>query len=197
MSRRPNRVEAEGTSRFATFLEKHRKQLLRGPSVVRESFALGARGEIARREDHVDPCCRTLLDKSMPRARCRRHEARHVAAVAREAQSTALWNALHSAPSIPLERIIAPFDTSRNFLQEFFRQYSNGIRESRIASLVVCAWGEARTPDLDRFVDAASTRAAKLLGFFPRKGTIAVGSDADLVVYDTNYRGVVSRNRST
>jgi dihydropyrimidinase len=46
--------------------------------------------------------------------------------------------------------------------------------------------------DLDRFVDRASTRAAKLFGLFPRKGTIAVGSDADLVVYDTNYRGTVS-----
>jgi len=46
--------------------------------------------------------------------------------------------------------------------------------------------------DLDRFVNIASTRAAKLFGLFPRKGTIEVGSDADLVVFDTNYRGTVS-----
>jgi len=35
------------------------------------------------------------------------------------------------------------------------------------------------------------------LGFFPRKGTIAVGSDADLVIFDTNYRGVVSVKSNT
>jgi dihydropyrimidinase len=46
--------------------------------------------------------------------------------------------------------------------------------------------------DFHRFVDALSTRAAKLFGLYPRKGTIAVGADADLVVYDTHYRGTVS-----
>jgi dihydropyrimidinase len=46
--------------------------------------------------------------------------------------------------------------------------------------------------DLHTFVDACSTQAAKLFGLFPRKGTIALGSDADLVVYDPEYRGKIS-----
>ncbi len=45
---------------------------------------------------------------------------------------------------------------------------------------------------LDRFVELLSTAPAKQFGMFPRKGTLQVGSDADLVVWDPNYRGTIS-----
>ena len=48
--------------------------------------------------------------------------------------------------------------------------YNGGIVENRIS--------------LNRFVELTSTAAAKMFGLFPRKGTIAVGSDADIVIFD-------------
>ena len=41
-------------------------------------------------------------------------------------------------------------------------------------------------------VDISSTSSAKIFGMFPKKGTIAVGSDADIVIFNTTKKHILS-----
>ena len=56
--------------------------------------------------------------------------------------------------------------------------YSEGVGKNKIS--------------LNKFVEISSTNSAKIFGVFPQKGCIAVGSDADLVIFDPNEKHVIS-----
>lgn len=51
--------------------------------------------------------------------------------------------------------------------------------------------------DLNRFVEISSTAAARTFGMFPKKGTVAVGSDADIVLFDPEKRVTISASDPT
>jgi dihydropyrimidinase len=56
--------------------------------------------------------------------------------------------------------------------------YNGGVVQGRIS--------------VNRFVELTSTAAAKIFGLFPKKGTIAVGSDADIVIFDPDEEMTIS-----
>jgi len=193
---RPESVEAEGTGRFATFLE------ITGATgyVVHLScekalhVALDAKSRGVR--IHVESVLpHFLLDKTYAK-RPGVEGMKHVMSPplrAKENQA-ALWKALANGSIDTVGTDHCPFDTEQKLLgKDSFVSIPNGISgiEDRVNLLYTYGVRRGRL-DMDRFVDAASTRAAKLFGLFPRKGTIAVGGDADIVVYDPSYRGVIS-----
>ncbi len=59
-----------------------------------------------------------------------------------------------------------------------YLMWDGGVRTGRIS--------------MNRFVDVTSTAPAKIYGLYPKKGTIAVGADADLLVWDGEKRHVIS-----
>jgi dihydropyrimidinase len=98
-----------------------------------------------------------------------------------------LWHNLANGVISTVATDHAPFDfkTQKVMGKSDFTLIPNGIPslEDRVNVLYSTGVRTGRL-DLHRFVDCASTQAAKIFGLYPRKGTIAVGSDADLVVYD-------------
>jgi dihydropyrimidinase len=105
-----------------------------------------------------------------------------------------LWSALKAGIIDTVGTDHCPFDTEQKLLgANAFTQIPNGIPGIEDRVNLMYTYGVKRGGlNIHRFVDALSTRAAKLFGLYPRKGTIAVGSDADLVIYDPEYRGTIS-----
>jgi dihydropyrimidinase len=73
-----------------------------------------------------------------------------------------------------------------------FSQIPNGAPgiETRLVSLYDIGVVQGRL-SLNRFVQLTSTTPAKLFGLFPKKGTIAVGSDADIVLFNPHARQTI------
>lgn len=61
--------------------------------------------------------------------------------------------------------------------------YTYGVKEGKIS--------------MNKFVELTSTKAAKLFGMYPQKGSIEVGSDADLVVIDPKIKNTISSENQT
>jgi dihydropyrimidinase len=193
---RPETVEAEGTTRFATFLETT------GATgyVVHLSCepALKAAIEAKRRGvkifvESVLP--HFLLDKTCTERTGAEGLKYVMSPPLRDAQNQrVLWEALEAGAIDTVGTDHCPFDVEQKLMgKDAFTLIPNGIPGVEDRVNLMYTYGVRRGAlHVRRFVDALSTKAAKLFGLYPKKGEIAVGSDADLVVYDPEYRGVIS-----
>jgi dihydropyrimidinase len=193
---RPEAVEAEGTSRFATFVE----QTGAAGYVVHLSCRPALKAAVAAKLRGVRLYVESvlphfLLDKTYAE-RPGVEGMKHVMSPPLRDQRNLplLWNGLKTGMIDTVGTDHCPFDTTQKLLGEKnFTQIPNGIPGIEDRVNLTYTYGVKRGGlDVHRFVDALSTRPAKIFGLFPRKGTIAPGSDADLVIYDTDYRGAIS-----
>jgi len=105
-----------------------------------------------------------------------------------------LWAGINQG----LVRVVAtdhcPFLWKQKLMGEKdFSKIPNGhpAIENRMELLFSEGVGKGRI-SLNKYVEVASTNAAKIFGMWPRKGTIAPGSDADLVLFDPNEKHTLS-----
>ncbi len=193
---RPESVEAEGTHRFGVFLENtgatgYVVHLSCIPA-LEAAMAAKSRG-VPIFVEVVIP--HLLLDKSWAE-RPDFEGAKYVMSppLRDRRNLPVLWEGVKRGFVDTVATDHCPFDLAQKDMgRGDFTKIPNGMPAIEDRVNLLWTYGVSRGGlDIHRFVDAASTRAAKLFGLFPRKGTIAVGSDADLVIYDPEWRGTCS-----
>ena len=116
-----------------------------------------------------------------------------------KANQSVLWTGVKSRDISTIATDHAPFrfEDQKKMGRDAFTKIPNGIPsvQERVDLVHTCGVAAGRL-GLQAMVDACSTQAAQLFGLYPKKGTIQLGSDADLVVYDPNYRGTFSKECS-
>lgn len=193
---RPPQVEAEGVHHLLTFADLTGAHTyivhLSCEAALREALAARRNGQPVWIETLVQYL---LLDKraaELPGL----DGARYVMSppLRDERNQDVLWDALARGDIDTVATDHAPFDLAQKSRGlDDFTKIPNGLPgiEDRI-NLLYTYGVKAGRFDLQKLVAVASTNAAKIFGLYPRKGTIEVGSDADLVVYDPNNQGRIS-----
>ncbi|MCL1880129.1 MAG: dihydropyrimidinase [Actinomycetia bacterium] len=112
------------------------------------------------------------------------------------ADNEALWQALADGRISTIGTDHCPFFFARDKMQgaKDFRKCPNGIPgvELRMAQLYSEGVAKGRI-SLERYVQLTSTGAAQAFGLYPRKGAIAVGSDADICLIDPQRQVTVTQ----
>jgi dihydropyrimidinase len=106
-----------------------------------------------------------------------------------------LWNAVRgdALSVISTDHCAFLWDGQKTLGKDDFSKIPNGGPglEDRLKMIHHFGVNEGRIT-LNRMVELLATNPAKLFGLYPRKGTIAVGSDADLVIFDPSRRVTIS-----
>jgi dihydropyrimidinase len=106
-----------------------------------------------------------------------------------------LWNAVRTdvLSVVSTDHCAFLWDGQKTMGRDDFSKIPNGAPGLENRLQMVHEFGvRAGRISLNRMVELLSTNPAKLFGLYPRKGTIAVGTDADIVVFDPGQKTTIS-----
>ena len=186
---RPPRAEAEAANRVLALAATVGCPLYIVHLTCRETLEVVERARAAGQEVYAEVCTQHLLLSQDDYERPGFEGAKYV--LSPPLRDRANWEPLWRALAEGRLQTVATDHCPWNFVgqkdqgRDDFTQIPNGAPgvETRVPLLYSEGVGRGRLP-LNRFVEACATAPARLFGLYPRKGTIAVGSDADLVIYD-------------
>src|SRR5213596_2927098 len=111
-----------------------------------------------------------------------------------KANQDVLWNAVRTdvLSAISTDHCAFKWDGQKTLGRDDFSKIPNGGPGIENRLHMIHEFGARRGRiSLNRMVELLATNPAKLFGLYPRKGTIAVGSDADIVVFDPERRHTI------
>src|SRR5438034_184951 len=112
-----------------------------------------------------------------------------------KANKDVLWNAVRTdkLSAISTDHCAFLWDGQKTIGRDDFSKIPNGGPGLETRLQMIHEFGvRGGRISLNRMVELLSTNPAKLFGLYPRKGTVAVGSDADIVVFDPEKRVTIS-----
>lgn len=194
---RPPPVEGEATARAAMFARINGAPLYVVHVTCKESINAIAEARLRGQEVWGETCTQYLLLDDSVYDKPNFEGAAYVMSppIRPKGNQEALWAALRAGVIQILATDHCPFNLKgqKEMGKDDFRKIPNGAAgiEHRLSLFYTYGVRTGRL-DLNQFVDMTSTRAAKIFGLYPRKGSVTVGADADLVVWDPDATGTIS-----
>jgi dihydropyrimidinase len=187
---RPLLVEAEAAQRVAVLAELVKAPWYLAHLTCRETLDVIRAARQRGQTVYAETCPHYLLLSQDDYARPGFEGAKFVLSppLRDKANWKVLWQALAEGELQAVSTDHCPwyYETHKVRGRDSFAQIPNGAPgiETRIPLLFSEGVGKGRL-SLEQFVRTCAADPARLFGLYPRKGTIAVGSDADLVIYDS------------
>ena len=194
---RPPRVEAEATARAIALAEIVGASLYVVHMTCEESLEELIRGKRRGVDVYAETCSQYLYlvkeDLDRPNFEGAKFVFTPPARTVRDHE--ALWNALGDGflETVSSDHSGTNFKGDKELGRDDFTKIPNGIPGIEERMMLVYQGVNQGRLTINQFVYLMSTRPAQLFGLFPRKGSLSVGADADLIIWDPAAKYTISQ----